>query len=86
MSQFSAFVLINVEAGKAFSARDKIAESPHTRFAYCVTGAFDIIARIDAASFDELVRETVIEEIHKIRGVTGTVTCLVVSEKHEPQE
>lgn len=81
MPKFTAFVLVTVEAGEVFLVRDTIVNLPNTSFAHCVTGAFDIIAKIEADTFNDLVGETVIERIQKIRGVRQTATCIVVPEE-----
>lgn len=81
MAPLLAFVLVTTEAGKTYAVLDEIADLDRTTNAYVVTGAYDIIAQIEADTLDELVTDTVIERIRAIRGVTQTTTCIIVRGK-----
>ncbi|MBI4722766.1 MAG: Lrp/AsnC ligand binding domain-containing protein [Candidatus Stahlbacteria bacterium] len=77
-----AYILINVGAGKLKwkwiynqlrKVKNIISIDP-------VTGSFDFIAVIEDENFNE-VWQTVLDELQAIDGITGTVTCNVISIK-----
>lgn len=72
-----AYVLIRTAPGltKAISSALKI--SPLVRSVEMITGEYDLIAAIDAASTDEILK-TVMTHIRPAAGVRDTVTYLVV--------
>ena len=43
-----------------------------------VTGPYDVIARVEAASMNELGR-MVVRDMQQIEGITRTITCPVVT-------
>ena len=49
---------------------------PGVQIAQVVTGPYDVIARVDAASMEAL--GTVIDRIQAVAGVTRTLTCPVI--------
>ena len=54
-----------------------IAEIPGVTLAEDVTGPYDVIARVEAPSVDEL-GQLVIARIQDVKGITRTLTCTVV--------
>ena len=62
-----AYILIQTEVGRAASVA--LAED--------VTGPYDVIARVEASSVDELGK-LVIARIQDVEGITRTLTCTVV--------
>ena len=72
-----AYVLIRTAPGltKAISSALKI--SPLVTSVEMITGEYDLIAAIDAASTDEILK-TVMTHIRPAAGVRDTVTYLVV--------
>jgi DNA-binding Lrp family transcriptional regulator len=72
-----AFVLIRAETGHAFVVADDVREIDSVSTSDVVTGPYDIIARLQAATLDELAR-TVLSEIQAVAGITRTYTCPIV--------
>jgi DNA-binding Lrp family transcriptional regulator len=73
-----AYVLIQTEVGKAAEVARLAAAIEGVVNAEDVTGPYDVIARAEARSVDELGR-LVVGEIQRIEGITRTVTCPVVN-------
>lgn len=74
----SAYVLIQTDVGKAAEVATKINAIDGVVTAEDVTGPYDVIARVDATSMDDLGR-LVVSQIQLIEGITRTVTCPVVN-------
>jgi DNA-binding Lrp family transcriptional regulator len=72
------YVLIQTEVGKAAGVARQIAEIPGVVLAEDVTGPYDVIARVEASSIDELGR-LVVSQVQMIEGITRTLTCPVVN-------
>ncbi|MQS07915.1 Lrp/AsnC family transcriptional regulator [Streptomyces alkaliphilus] len=72
-----AYILIQTEVGKASTVADVISELPGVVQAEDVTGPYDVIARAEADSVDELGR-LVVAEVQRVPGITRTLTCPVV--------
>lgn len=72
-----AYILIQTEVGKAASVAREIAQLPGVTLAEDVTGPYDVIARVEASSVDEL-GQLVIARIQDVKGITRTLTCTVV--------
>ena len=74
----NAYVLIQTEVGKAANVARQVGGIDGVVSAEDVTGPYDVIARAEAASVDEL-GHLVVSEIQRIEGITRTVTCPVVN-------
>jgi DNA-binding Lrp family transcriptional regulator len=74
----SAYVLIQTEVGKAAGVATLMREIPGVVVADDVTGPYDVIARVEADSIDELGR-LVVTHVQSIAGLTRTLTCPVVN-------
>jgi DNA-binding Lrp family transcriptional regulator len=72
-----AYILIQTEVGRAADVARAIAEIPGVALAEDVTGPYDVIARVEAPSVDEL-GQLVIARIQDVKGITRTLTCTVV--------
>ncbi len=77
-----AYVKINVAAGKEREVRDSLRERDEVTTADLTSGDQDIIALVEAESFDELLDLT-LNQLRTIEGVTGTVTNLVVDKDED---
>jgi len=75
-----AYVKINVAAGKEREVRDTLLERREVKTADLTSGDQDIIALVEAETFDELLDLT-LNQLRTIEGVTGTVTNLVVDKE-----
>lgn len=72
-----AYILIQTDVGKAAEVAAEIAEIDGVTSAEDVTGPYDVIARIEAPTVDELGR-MVIARIQEVPHITRTTTCTVV--------
>lgn len=73
-----AFVLIHTEVGKSAQVAAEVATIDGVVSAEAVMGVYDVIARAEADTVDDLGR-MVVSKIHVIDGITRTLTCQVVS-------
>ena len=72
-----AYILIQTEVGKSATVAGAIREVPGVASAEDVTGPYDVIARVEAGTVDELGK-LVIARIQDVQGITRTLTCTVV--------
>lgn len=72
-----AYILIQTDVGRAASVAQMIAAIPGVVLAEDVTGPYDVIARVEADTVDELGK-LVIANIQDVAGITRTLTCTVV--------
>jgi DNA-binding Lrp family transcriptional regulator len=72
-----AIVLIQAEVGESAAAGESISRLKGVTSVDVVTGPYDIIARVEAESLDELAG-LVISKIQSVRGVSRTLTCPVI--------
>jgi DNA-binding Lrp family transcriptional regulator len=72
-----AYILIQTEVGKAASVAASIADLSGVTLAEDVTGPYDVIARVEAHTVDDLGK-LVIARIQDVPGITRTLTCTVV--------
>jgi DNA-binding Lrp family transcriptional regulator len=77
MAIVQAFVLIQAGVGMASRVGQAVSAIQGVRSAAIVTGPYDVVARIEAASIDGLGR-LVVSKIQAIEGITRTLTCPVV--------
>ena len=73
----SAYILVQTEVGKASQVTDQIKALGGVVNADGVTGPYDVIARVEANTVDELGK-LVIAKIQDVSGITRTLTCTVV--------
>jgi DNA-binding Lrp family transcriptional regulator len=74
----SAYVLIQTEVGKAAEVATEIRTIAGVTAADVVTGPYDVIARADAGSMDDLGK-MVVTRVQMIDGIAHTRTCPVVN-------
>jgi DNA-binding Lrp family transcriptional regulator len=74
----SGYVLIQTEVGKAAGVATQLREIAGVVVADDVTGPYDVIARVEADTIDELGR-LVVSQVQSIQGLTRTLTCPVVN-------
>jgi DNA-binding Lrp family transcriptional regulator len=72
-----AYLKISVEAGKEREIRGALQRIPEVRSADLTTGDQDIIAIIEASSYETLLR-TIVDKMRGIDGITSTSTSLVL--------
>mgnify|MGYP006327307547 FL=1 len=69
----SAYILIQSEVGKAAAVAHQVRSIPGVVGADDVTGPYDVVVRVEAASMDELGR-LVVGQVQAIDGITKTTT------------
>jgi DNA-binding Lrp family transcriptional regulator len=74
----SAYILIQTEVAKAASVATEVREIPGVIAADDVTGPYDVVVRVEAASMDELGR-LVVSRVQMLEGITKTTTMPVVN-------
>ena len=72
-----AYILIQTDVGRAASVATAIAALEGVALAEDVTGPYDVIARVEAQTVDELGK-LVIAKIQDVPGITRTLTCTEV--------
>ena len=74
----SAYVLIQTEVGKAADVATEVRGIDGVVSADDVTGPYDVIARAESSSMDDLGK-MVVSRVQMIEGITRTLTCPVVN-------
>ena len=69
-----AYILIQTDVGRAATVAASISEIEGVALAEDVTGPYDVIARVEASTVDELGK-LVIAKIQDVEGITRTLTC-----------
>jgi len=72
-----AYILIQTDVGRAATVAEAIAALDGVALAEDVTGPYDVIARAESESVDDLGR-MVVSRVQMIDGITRTLTCTVV--------
>ena len=72
-----AIVLIQAKVGDSSAVASAVEQLDGVTSADVVTGPYDVIARAEAESRDELGR-VIVSRIQSVKGVTRTVTCPIV--------
>jgi DNA-binding Lrp family transcriptional regulator len=73
----SAYVLIESEVGKVAHVAQALTKLDGVQLAEDLAGPYDVIARLQAPSLNEL-GQLVVAHIQLLDGVIRTVTCLVL--------
>jgi DNA-binding Lrp family transcriptional regulator len=74
----AAYLLVQTEVGRAVDVAVAIRGIDGITSADDVTGPYDVIARAEAETLDELGR-MVVSEVQRVAGITRTTTCPVVN-------
>ena len=72
-----AYILVQTAVGKATEVTTAIRGISGVTLAEDVTGPYDVVVRVEAASMDEL-GALVIKRVQSVPDITRTVTCPVV--------
>jgi len=72
-----AYVLIQTDVGKAAQVAQQVGAVAGVVVAEGVTGPYDVIARAEAPTMNDL-GQLVVRDIQQIEGITRTITCPVV--------
>lgn len=73
-----AYVLIQTEVGQIGRVAGEVGGIDGIGSAVAVTGPYDVIATVQAASIDAL-GTMVVSRIQAVKGITRTLTCPVVN-------
>jgi DNA-binding Lrp family transcriptional regulator len=73
----SAYVLVNVRAGKGRKVMDLLAKFRNVSEAEAISGPYDLIVSVSGSDYNEIGR-FVIEKLQSIEGVEKTLTCNVI--------
>ena len=74
----SAYLLIQTDVGKAADVAEMVRGVDGIVSADDVTGPYDVIARAESDTLDELGR-MVVSQVQMVEGITRTTTCPVVN-------
>ena len=72
-----AYVLIQTDIGRAAHVADLVSAIEGVTLSEAVTGPYDVIARAEAPSMNDLGR-MVVRDLQQIEGITRTITCPIV--------
>jgi DNA-binding Lrp family transcriptional regulator len=72
-----AYVLITATIGKVRQVSRELRKIKGVKSVHVVTGPYDIVVFVEAKSLDQL-SSTVVEGIHRVKGVVDTNTAIVV--------
>ena len=72
-----AYILIQTEVGRSADVAREITQLTGVTLAEDVTGPYDVIARVEAGTIDEL-GQLVVSRIQDVKGITRTLTCTIV--------
>jgi DNA-binding Lrp family transcriptional regulator len=70
--------MIQTDIGKAAQVAEQVGGVDGVELSEAVTGPYDVIARAEAPSMNDLGR-MVVRDIQQIEGITRTVTCPIVT-------
>jgi len=71
-----AFVLINTDIGSESAVLEEIKKIKGVEHAYALYGAYDIMAKVESDSLDDL-KQTITWQIRKLTGIRATLTLMV---------
>ncbi len=74
----SAYILIQTEVGRASRVSEQVAGIAGVTTCDNVTGPYDVIAKAEAPSIDQL-GQLIVSKVQQIDGITRTLTCTVVN-------
>ncbi|WP_284231113.1 Lrp/AsnC family transcriptional regulator [Mycobacterium antarcticum] len=69
-----AFMLIQTEVGRAEVVAKQLAGLPGVSSAEYVTGPYDVVVRVEAATPSEL-DSVIVPSVQQVTGITRTLTC-----------
>ena len=72
-----AFVFINADIGSEQEVLEQLRKMDGVKEAYMVYGVYDIVAKVDALTNDDL-REVVTSKVRKLSKVRSTLTMMVI--------
>ena len=73
----NAFVLLNTELGREENIIRDLKNLEEVKEVFHVYGVYDIIAKVESDTMDK-VREIITWKLRKLKGVTSTLTMIVM--------
>lgn len=74
-------MLIQTEVGRAEVIATQLAALPGVNSAEYVTGPYDVVARIEAGTLEDL-KASVVPSVQDVTGITRTLTCPIAGGAH----
>jgi len=74
-----AIVLISTELATEYKVRQELRKLPYVREASVVAGVYDIVARVEAETMDEL-KEIIFYKLRKVENVRSTNSMICAHE------
>lgn len=74
-------MLIQTEVGRAEVVAKQLAALPGVLSSEYVTGPYDVVVRIEAATLADL-QATVVPSVQHVTGITRTLTCPIANGAH----
>ena len=75
-----AFVLMNAEIGNEQDLIKELRVIPNVTEVYVVYGVYDVIAKFEAPTMEK-VKETITNNLRKLKNVRSTLTMIAVEEQ-----
>ncbi|MCW4042624.1 MAG: Lrp/AsnC ligand binding domain-containing protein [Candidatus Bathyarchaeota archaeon] len=76
----ASYVLINTEIGYEDAIVKRLRETPHIVESYVVYGVYDIIAKVEAETMEE-IKDIITSRIRRLEKVRSTLTMIMISGK-----
>ncbi len=72
-----SYVLMNVELGSEEKVLEEIRKLPYVKECHRLYGVYDMIAKVEADSMDEL-KQAITWKIRRLPGVRSTITTIAI--------
>ncbi|WP_455368377.1 Lrp/AsnC ligand binding domain-containing protein [[Eubacterium] cellulosolvens] len=76
----ASYVLINTEIGYEDAVVKQLRETAHIVESYVVYGVYDIIAKVEADTMEE-IKDIITSKIRRLEKVRSTLTMIMISGK-----
>jgi len=76
----ASYVLINTEIGYEDAIVNQLRENPNIVESYVVYGVYDIIAKVEAETMEE-IKDIITSKIRRLEKVRSTLTMIMISGK-----
>ncbi len=76
----ASYVLINTEIGYEDAVVEQLRKTPHIVESHVVYGVYDIIAKIEADTMEE-IKDIITSKIRRLDKVRSTLTMIMISGK-----
>jgi len=73
----TAFILVNAETGEENNVLARLKEIPEVKEAHMVYGVYDVIARVETGTMQEL-KDVLSTKVRRLENVSSTLTMVVI--------